>query len=142
MKKFGLFLLLLCSFEVVYAQDASQVCSSPRQSQGALVGAFRVMNTAEMRFYAANKRYATLPELLNYEETKKLSANTGYSQPVEGSVAIGTADNPLPGYNARIIVGADGKSYVITATKNDGPCKGVGATTDERGLIYFIEPLR
>jgi hypothetical protein len=100
------------------------------------------MNTAEMRFHMANKRYAEAPELFNYEETKKLSANTGYSQPAQGSVAIGSADDPLPGYKLRVTVGADGKSYVITATKNGGPCGGDGVTTDERGVIYFIEPLR
>jgi hypothetical protein len=100
------------------------------------------MNTAQMQFYRANQRYATVPELVNYDETKKLSANKGYSQPVEGSIAIGTADDPLPGYKLRVIVGAEGKSYVMTATKSDGPCRSVGATTDDRGVIYLIEPLR
>lgn len=142
MKNFRLLLLLTGSLASISAQDASQVCPSPRQAQGALVGAFRVLNTAEVRFYQANHRFATTSELLNFDETKKLSAKTSYSQPVEGSIAIGAADDPLAGYTVHLTVGADGKSYVITATKKGEPCRGVGATTDERGVIYLIEPLR
>jgi len=134
--------LLLATVHSIYAQNLVQACDSPRQAQGVLVGAFRVMNTAEVRFYAANKRYATLPELVNFDETKKLSADKSYALPVKGSVEIGTAEDPLPGYLLRIVLGEDGKSYVITANKKDGACKWVGATTDERGVIFFIEPLR
>lgn len=100
------------------------------------------MNTAEMRFYAANKRYANLTELLSLDETKKLSADKSYSTPDGGSVQLGTADDPLPGYVLRVVVAADGKSYSITATKKDAPCKWFGATTDERGLMFLMEPLR
>ena len=135
-------ILLLCGGCVAYAQTASQECSSPKQAQGALVGAFRVLNTAEMRYYQANHRFADASELVNFDETKKLSANTRYSQAAAGSAAIGSPDDPLPGYNLRLSVGNDGKSYTITATKKAAPCAGVGATTDERGVIYFIEPLR
>ncbi len=142
MKNSGLFLLMLVSYVHMFAQNAPQVCNSPRQEQVALVGAFRVLNTAEMRFYQNNHRFATALELVNFDETKKLAADLQYSRPVSSSVAIGSADDPLSGYTVHLVVGADGKSYVITATKKEGTCTGVGATTDERGIIYFIEPLR
>lgn len=132
---------LLLGFVNVFAQQPSDQCSSPRQTQGVLVVAFRVLNTAEMNYNDANHRFATVSELVGSDETKKLLVKN-YSQPAEGSVEIGSADDPLPGYAVHSIVGADGKSYSITATKKGGPCKWVGATTDERGLIYFIEPLR
>lgn len=141
MRKMWLVLIVCCG-SVSYAQIGSQECSSPNRAQGALVGAFRVFNTAEMRFRQTNHRFANVPELVNFEDTKKLSANKGYSQPAADSVAIGSPDDPLPGYNVRSSVGDDGKAYTITATKKDAPCAGVGATTDERGVIYFIEPLR
>lgn len=143
MKKTIGFLLMLVSGTYLFSQSGtSQACDSPKQDQGALVGAFRVLNTAQMRYFQANQKFATMPELINFEETRKIAADKTYSQPVAGSVAIGSADDPLPGYAVRVIVGADGKSYVITATKKDGSCRGVGATTDERGLIFLIEPLR
>lgn len=134
--------LVVCCGSVAFAQAGSQECSSPNREQGALVGAFRVFNTAEMRFRQANHRFANMPELLNFEETKKLSLNKSYSQPGADSIVVRSPDDPLPGYNVRSSVGEDGKSYTITATKKDAPCAGVGATTDERGVIYFIEPLR
>jgi hypothetical protein len=134
---------LLLGFVNVFAEQPSDQCSSPRQAQGVLVVAFRVLNTEELNYYDANNRFATVSELASTEEVKKLSAKKRYSsQPVEGSIVIGSADDPLPGYTVHSIVGADGKSYCITATKREGPCKEVGATTDERGLIYFIEPSR
>ncbi|MGE5109320.1 MAG: hypothetical protein ACM3JB_00590 [Acidobacteriaceae bacterium] len=141
MRKLWLVLIVCCG-SVAYAQTGSQECSSPNQGQGALVGAFRVFNTAEMRYHQTNHRFASMSELVNFDETKKLSANKGYSQPAADSVAIGSPDDPLPGYNVRTSVGDNGKSYTITATKKAAPCAGVGATTDERGVIYFIEPLR
>jgi len=142
MKRLALLILLFATAHLIFAQDSAQTCSSPRQAQGALVGAIRVMNTAEVRYYAVNKRYASMSELMNFEETKKLAADREYLLPVEGSVGIGTADDPLPGYTLRIVLGSDGNSYFITATKKDAPCKRVGAMTDERGLIFFVEPLR
>jgi hypothetical protein len=142
MKNLGLFLLMLGGCVHGLAQSSSQSCDSTRQAQGALVGAFRVLNTAEARFNQSNHRFATVSELVNFDETKKLSADLRYSQPSSGSVAIGPADDLLQGYTVHLIVSADGKSYVITATKKEGACTGVGATTDERGVIYFIEPLR
>ena len=143
MKKTIMFLLMVVGSASMFGQSGtSPACDSPRQDQGALVGAFRVLNTAEMRFFKANQRFATLPELVNFEETKKMAADKRYAQPVAPSVTIGSADDPLPGYSVRVIVGNDGKSYAITATKRDGACRGVGATTDDRGLIYLIEPLR
>ena len=126
----------------VFAQQPSDQCSSPRQAQGVLVGAFRVLNTAEMSYNQTNHQFATVSQLTSTDQLKKPSANRSYSQPVEGSIEIGSTDDPLPGYTVHSIVGTDGKSYSITATKKDGPCKGVGASTDDRGLIYFIEPLR
>ena len=126
----------------VFAQQPSDQCSSPRQAQGVLVGAFRVLNTAEMSYNQTNHQFATVSRLTSSDELKKLSANKNYSQPVEGSIEIGSADDPLPGYTVHSLVGTDGKSYSITATKKDGLCKGVGATTNDSGLIYFIEPLR
>ena len=138
----ALLLALLLCVPVVLAQTASPDCPSPRQAQGALVGAFRVFNTAEMRYNQANHHFANASELLNFDETKKLAANTGYSQPVAGSIAIGSADDPLPGYALRLSVGVDGKSYTITATKKASPCGAFGVMTDERGIIYFVEPLR
>jgi hypothetical protein len=95
-----------------------------------------------MRFFKTNQRFATMPELVNFDETKKIAANKNYSQPFVQSVAIGSADDPLPGYALRVIVSTAGKSYAITATKKDGACTGVGATTDDRGLIYLLERLR
>jgi hypothetical protein len=138
-----IFMLLSLGCVNVFAQQPSDLCSLPRQTQDVLVVAFRVLNTEELTYYYANNRYATVAEITSTDEVKKLSANKRYSsQPVEGSIVIGSADDPLPGYEVHSIVGADSKSYSITATKKDGPCKGVGAATDERGLIYFIEPLR
>ena len=142
MKTFLTFLFLLLGSISVIAQQSSNECPHPRQDQSVLVGAFRVLNTAEMGYNHSNHRFATVAELVGFEDTKKLAANKRYAEPVEGSVQIGSADDPLPGYAVHSIVGVDGKSYSITATKKDGPCKGVGATTDERGLIYFVEPLR
>ena len=118
---------------------AAQSCSS---AQEPLVGAFRVINTAQLRFYGANHRYANLAELLSFDETKKLSSNPRYAQPVPKSVALTTSDDPLPGYDLRVTIASDGKSYVIAATKKDGNCKLAGAMTDERGVIYMVEPLR
>lgn len=88
-----------------------------------------------MNFNQAHHRFATVSELVGFGPTNKLSADQRYSQPVEGSIVLGSAEDPLPGYAVHSLVAVDGKSYVITATKKDGPCGGVGATTDERGLI-------
>jgi hypothetical protein len=137
MKKLAIFAFVLACVVMAVGQS-SPTCDAPHQS--ILIGAFRVMNTAQMRFNLANHRYAPLTELIAYEETRKM-ANSGYAQPVPGSVVIGTVEDPLPGYALRVTVGSDGKSYAITATKNDGPCKFYGAATDERGIIFFIEPL-
>ncbi len=137
----ALAVLLLCAAGSSGAQTASDGCSSPRQAQDPLVGAFRVLNTAEMVFRETNHRFAKASELLDFPETRKLSANTHYSQPVPGSIVLGSVDDLLPGYTLRLSVGDDGESFTITATKKAGPCAGVGATTDERGVIYFIEPL-
>jgi len=138
------FLLLLVSFANVSAQQSSDECGTPRQPEGVLVVAFRVLDTAEMSYNDVNHRFATVSELVGSDETKKLLINVyrRYSQPADGSVEIVSADDPLPGYEVHSIVGADGKSYSITATKKDGPCRGIGAATDERCLIYLIEPLR
>jgi hypothetical protein len=119
----------------VFAQQPSDQCSSPRQAQGVLVGAFRILNTAEMSYNQTNHQFATVSQLTSTDTLKKLSANKSYSPPVEGSIEIGSADDPLPGYTVHSIVGTDGKSYSITATKKDGPCKGVGATTNDRALL-------
>jgi hypothetical protein len=131
--------LLAGTMHSAFAQDSPASCTA---AQGALVGAFRVMNTAELRYYEANNRYANRTELLSFAETRKLSSNISYSTPSKDSVALGTADDPLNGYVLRIVVASDGKSYSISATKKDAPCKWVGATTDERGLIFLMEPLR
>jgi hypothetical protein len=131
--------LLAGTMHSAFAQDSSASCTA---AQDALVGSFRVMNTAEVRFYEAHSRYANLSELLSSDETRKLSANKSYSTPNKDSVPLGTADDPLPGYVLRVVVAADGKSYSISATKKDAPCRWVGTTTDERGLIFLIEPLR
>lgn len=105
-----------------------------------MVASFRVLNTAEMRYYHANGRYASIAELLKSPGTKEASeliAAAGNDR-----TAFGAPDDPLPGYNLRLIVAPDGKAYAITATKDDGPCRLIGATTDDRGIIYLIEPLR
>ena len=88
----------------VFAQQPSDQCSSARQAQGALVGAFRVLNTAEMSYSQTNHKFATVSELASTDELKKLWANKSYSQPVEGSVEIASAEDPLPGYTVHSIV--------------------------------------
>lgn len=134
MRKLGGILLLVLVTVAVAAQQAPSSCSEPKKAQGPVVYAFRVLNTAEMRFQRANQRYAGIEELLNTEETKKLAAAQ--------EVTLGGAGDPLPGYTLRLTVGEGGKSYVITATKNDEPCRYYGATTDERGMIFLVAPIR
>lgn len=79
----------------VFAQQPSDQCSSPRQAQGVLVGAFRVLNTAEMSYNQTNHQFATVSQLTSTDQLKKLLSNKNYSQPVEGSIEIGSADDVL-----------------------------------------------
>jgi len=122
-----------------FAQEA-QPCSSAREIRRPVVMTFRAMNTAQTRLYRTTNHYASLPELLSSPELKKVSADMASmgNEPV----TFGSSNDPLPGYNLRLLVAADGKSYSLVATKKDGECRHVGATTDERGLIYLIEPMR
>ena len=129
---------LLCA-NVAFAEESG--CDA-RKAQAPLIGAFRVMNTAEYRYLAQNKHFANISELLAFPETKKLSARKNYSQPTADSIAIVDAAEPLPGYALRITVSPDGKAYSIIATKKDGACRAYGAATDDRGIIYLIEPLQ
>jgi hypothetical protein len=98
---------------------------------------FASLNTAQMQFFQENKRYAGLPELMSSPAMKK----TSEMMPKSGNNALGTADDPLPGYNVRLLVAPDGKSYALSAARTDGPCKLLGAVTDERGIIFLTEPL-
>ena len=138
MKKIAILCLLGAVPLLGFAQTTD--CTNAKEARRPAVMAFRVLNTAEMQFQRANHRYASLAELMKSAELKNTSemiASAG-NDPVK----LGAADDPLPGYALRLIVALDGKSYALTATKKDVPCRSLGATTDDRGVIYLIEPMR
>ncbi len=139
MKKAAMVLALTVFASVASFAQATPPCSSAREVRRPIVIAFRVMNTAQVQFYRTNNRYANLSELLSSPALKKASVD----MPAAGNeqVTFGS-DDPLPGYDLRLLVTGDGKSYSLIATKKEGDCRHVGATTDERGLIYLIEPMR
>jgi hypothetical protein len=127
---------------ITHIVTAEEPACDARKAQTPLIGALRVMNTAQVRFFQQNKRFGGANELLAFPETKRLSGRKNYSQPTADSIAIADSTDPLPGYALRITVSLDGKAYSIIATKKDGACRAYGAATDDRGVIYFIEPLQ
>lgn len=139
MKRLGFLVFILCVSAVSFAQS-TETCTAAHEVRRPVVTSFRVLNTAQVQFYRANGRYANISELLKSPETKNASEMIAAAG--NDRTALGTPDDPLPGYNLRFIVAPDGKTYAMTATKKDGPCRLIGATTDDRGIIYLIEPLR
>ena len=133
-------MFLACLSVSIAAQNEAD-CPDVKSAQGALVGPFRVFNTAEMEYRARNHRFADVNELFGFEGLKN-RATTAYAHPGPNSAAIGTTADPIPGYDVRLTNTSDGTAYTILATKKDSPCKLAGAATDNRGVIYLMEPLR
>jgi hypothetical protein len=131
--------LFLAASVMTFGQ-ANDQCADVREARRPVVEAFRLINTVEVTFQHENGRFANISELFNSAAMKRVSERMGSTGNQTGS--LGSADDPLPGYTLRLIVAADGKSYALTATKKDEPCRGRGGTTDERGVIYLMEPLR
>lgn len=139
MKTLACIVLMVAASTIASAQSAG-TCPPPGDARQPVVEAFRVINTVEVGFRHANGRFADISELMNSPEMKRVAERRAArgNQPFP----LGSPDDPLPGYTLRLIVAADAKSYALTATKKDEPCKLLGATTDERGVIYLMEPLR
>ena len=127
--------LFICVLLLTGVVAAQETCTSASEAQGPAVLAFRTINTAELRYFNANQKFAALPELMNSDQTKALLAKSPKQ-------LLGDADDPLPGYVLRLTVAADGKSYAASAIKKDGTCQYYGAATDDRGLIYLLQPLK
>jgi hypothetical protein len=140
MKQLTFFFVILLAFAAASVAQEATACDA-RSAQRPLIGAFRVMNTAQYQFLGQNKHFATAAELLAFSGTKKLSERKSYAQPTPDSLALQEGPEPLSGYELRINVSPDGKSYTILATKKEGSCKFYGVATDDRGLIYLIEPI-
>jgi|SRR5581483_4231011 len=136
-----LFMSFLACLSLPIVAQGQSGCSDVKSAQGALVGPFRVFNTAEMQYFRQNHRYADVNELFASEGLKKM-ASTAYAHPVTNSAPIGTSADPVPGYDVRLTVPSDGKSYTILATKKEAPCQLAGAVTDNRGMIYVVEALQ
>jgi hypothetical protein len=79
---------------------------------------------SQAQFYRANGRYASISELLKSSETKNASEMIAAAG--NDRTAFGTPEDPLPGYNLRLVVAPDGKAYAMMATKKDGPCRLIG----------------
>jgi hypothetical protein len=128
-------------FSLATLAQTQSSCANPKDAQSALIGAFRVINTAEVNYRMQNGSFANMTELAAYPTFKKFAEHLR-SQAEAGSVELGGADDPLPGYTVRLLVSSDGKAYSLAATKKAEPCGGVGAATDDRGVIYLVEPIR
>ena len=135
MKSLACFLVaVLCS---TFA--AAQTCSDLHAVRAPIVEAFRTINTAEVSYKFKNGRFVDLATLIASPEMKRAVEQMNSSG---NQASFLRSDDPIPGYVVRLILAADGKSYSLTATKKDGPCSHYGGTTDDRGVIYFIEPMR
>ena len=127
MRIYAALLFVVCSFATVTAQKTDQ-CSSAAQQPS--VTSLRSLNAAEMSFAAQRHRFAPVSDLLADGSAKKFLA------------LFGSGTDPLPGYTLDCVVSADGKSYAIILTQANGACSGFGATTNEKGVISLLEPLR
>ena len=117
-------------------QDTAQPLT-PLQKRQIAVSVLRVINTAEVSHLSRNGRFATLSE---FTPTELDTSRARYSNPAMPSIDPASSD-PVPGFNLRIMVAADGQSYSVKLSdKQRGNC-GTDAFTDDAGLIYLAGPI-
>ena len=142
MKHLVVSIAAVCSLVSTLAiTGAAQQCSPQMKNQATPVKAFRIINTAESRYHHSKQRYADLSELMSSEEIKSALASAPNHGRTGQQDVLGTVDDPIQGYTVHFVVSRDGSSYSATATVPNGPCQGIGVTTDERGLIYLMDVL-
>jgi hypothetical protein len=99
------------------------------------VNAVRVMNTAEMRYFAAHGKYVPADELGASQELKQLQSSKIWPKAMS---LVGA--EPLPGFTLGITASPDGKAYQLSFLRR-GDNK-LAFFSDERGIIYQAEPIK
>jgi len=125
-RRYGVAVCMVFSFAFIHcvglssqeAQDGKETQIGSASSKAHGVTAIRMVNTAEARFHAANKRYASWEELSH-------------------SPALADAKPAVPDeYRLSIVVSGDGQQYALSMLDMSGDKCGRSFFSDQRGVIY------
>ena len=122
-----------------FAQDAV-TCSSIEKTQSSLLSAVRTINTAEVTYkfqVSKTKSYASLDSLMRSEAMQRLLQEDLKKMPGDFQRLQNSADDPLPGFDVKLILSADGQHYSLSVLKKKGgDCSFVGLSSSDTGIIY------
>ncbi len=118
---------------LAFAGNGPRQSKSPEYDKRLLaVNTVRLINTAESRYHFNHGMYAEFAELAKSREIEELG---GAFQSVYTKLDLQAGSEPLPGFELRIVVAGDGKSYKLSLAEKEGKCRW-GLFSDDRGLIY------
>ena len=115
------------------AQEMSQACKDKRL---AAVNSLRLINTAENMYRGSEGHYADLQTLVSSGTIRKAQEKFPRFSTVEFNPA-----EPVIGFDSHFVLSSDSTKYSVTVLSSDSSCQA-GFATDERGLIYYVEPMR
>ena len=131
LKNVGLAAVICFTFFGVQSSPAS----SPKQDTAVAVNVLRAINTAEYIYKQNHGAYAPWAVLVASSEFVKNGLPWAISQKPELSkIEFSTKPDSVPGWNLRILISSDSKSYDASLERTSDSCNyAVGS--DERGLI-------
>src|SRR5438874_13157159 len=105
----------------------------PEPERAMAISAMRMLNTAEMNFAAGAHHFGSFDDLRPVLAQWKADGRTHSFAGAVNALDLNGPD-PLPGWELRVTVAADGLHYSL-AVRNGRYCD-VNAFSDENGIIY------
>jgi len=126
----ALLLLLIVSAAGLQSQQSEPAAKADRRTAVNLV---RLINTAEVEPQGQQGRYVSFAELVRTGALK--SAGRHFPQLDLDRTNLQSEREVLSGWELRLVVGGDGKSYKLSLIEKEDRCR-FGFFSDEVGIIY------
>ena len=99
------------------------------------IGLVRLINTAEMKYRNKQNSFATWEQLAVSPDFQELKEKSFCDDPKLKDINTGNPSQIAQGWQLRLLLGKDGKTYVVVLTNTTDQNCGFSFVSDEGGLI-------